>query len=116
MGDEKPPDVGFSSDEVRKEPGPDPQPCSDEADHVAIRFKVYRRRWFILLVLCLLNCSNAMSWLTFAPVADESGAALGVSVDQVNWLSLVYMVTAIPLAAISTWMLDTCGLRPTLIL
>lgn len=22
-------------------------------------FKVYRRRWFVLLVLCLLNCSNA---------------------------------------------------------
>lgn len=23
-------------------------------------FKVYKRRWFVLLVLCLLNCSNAM--------------------------------------------------------
>lgn len=22
-------------------------------------FKVYKRRWFVLLVLCLLNCSNA---------------------------------------------------------
>ena len=26
-------------------------------------FKVYKRRWFVLLVLCLLNCSNAtVSW------------------------------------------------------
>lgn len=23
-------------------------------------FKVYKRRWFLLFVLCLLNCSNAM--------------------------------------------------------
>lgn len=22
-------------------------------------FKLYKRRWFVLLVLCLLNCSNA---------------------------------------------------------
>lgn len=25
-----------------------------------VRFKVYKRRWFVLLVFCLLNCSNAM--------------------------------------------------------
>jgi hypothetical protein len=25
-----------------------------------IVFKVYKRRWFILFVLCLLNCSNSM--------------------------------------------------------
>lgn len=24
-----------------------------------LSFKVYKRRWFVLLVLCLLNCSNA---------------------------------------------------------
>lgn len=27
---------------------------------IAADFKVYRRRWFILFVLCLLNCSNAV--------------------------------------------------------
>lgn len=79
-------------------------------------FRVYRRRWFILSVLCLLNCSNSMQWLTFAPVADLTAADLQVSLDQVNWLSLVYMVVAIPLSLISTWMLDTLGLRLTLIL
>ncbi|KAL2089113.1 hypothetical protein ACEWY4_016012 [Coilia grayii] len=109
MEDDRPPGSGSGSEkEVQNEPSP------DEAD--LDRFKVYRMRWFILLVLCLLNCSNAMLWLTFAPVADESGAVLGVTVEQVNWLSLVYMVLAIPLSAATIWMLDSCGLRPTLIL
>lgn len=79
-------------------------------------FRSYRRRWFILSVACLLNCSNSMQWLTFAPVADLTAEDLHVSLDQVNWLSLVYMVVAIPLSLISTWMLDTLGLRLTLIL
>ncbi|XP_034398905.1 solute carrier family 49 member A3-like [Cyclopterus lumpus] len=73
-------------------------------------FKVYKRRWFVLLVLCLLNCSNATLWLTFAPVADRSAKFLGVSLEKINWLSVVYMVVAIPLSFGSTWMLDTLGL------
>ncbi|XP_066523409.1 solute carrier family 49 member A3 [Hoplias malabaricus] len=79
-------------------------------------FTAYRRRWFILGVLCLLNCSNSVLWLTFAPVADQTAEDLHVSLDQVNWLSLVYMVVAIPLSFITTWMLDALGLRLTLIL
>ncbi|XP_029283735.1 solute carrier family 49 member A3, partial [Cottoperca gobio] len=79
-------------------------------------FKVYKRRWFVLLVLCLLNCSNATIWLTFAPVADQSAQFLKVTLGEINWLSLVYMVVAIPLSFGTTWMLDTCGLRITLIL
>ncbi|XP_062331812.1 solute carrier family 49 member A3 isoform X1 [Osmerus eperlanus] len=81
-----------------------------------IIFKVYKRRWFILLVLCLLNCSNSMLWLTFAPVADQAAKFMDVSLDQINWLSLVYMVVAIPLSFGATWMLDTLGLRATLVL
>ncbi|CAB1325500.1 unnamed protein product [Coregonus sp. 'balchen'] len=57
-----------------------------------IVFKVYKRRWFILFVLCLLNCSNSILWLTFAPVVDHSAQFLGVTLDQINWLSIIYMV------------------------
>nr|XP_029518038.1 solute carrier family 49 member A3-like isoform X1 [Oncorhynchus nerka] len=81
-----------------------------------IVFKVYKRRWFILFVLCLLNCSNSMLWLTFAPVADQSAQFMGVTLDQINWLSIIYMVVAIPLSFGTTWMLDTLGLRITLVL
>ncbi|XP_035600407.1 solute carrier family 49 member A3-like [Oncorhynchus keta] len=81
-----------------------------------IVFKVYKRRWFILFVLCLLNCSNSILWLTFAPVADHSAQFMGVTLDQINWLSMIYMVVAIPLSFGTTWMLDTLGLRITLVL
>ncbi|KAM3612005.1 uncharacterized protein V6R79_000852 [Siganus canaliculatus] len=103
-----------------EEPSPSVQPVPTQEASEDLKkllcFKVYKRRWFVLLVLCLLNCSNATIWLTFAPVADQSAQYLKVSLEDINWLSVVYMVVAIPLSFGTTWMLDTLGLRITLIL
>uniref|UniRef100_A0A4W5JP96 Solute carrier family 49 member 3 n=1 Tax=Hucho hucho TaxID=62062 RepID=A0A4W5JP96_9TELE len=98
----------FRDDVIPIKPNPVLEKC--------IVFKVYKRRWFILFVLCLLNCSNSILWLTFAPVADHSAQFMGVTLDQINWLSIIYMVVAIPLSFGTTWMLDTLGLRITLVL
>ncbi|XP_068596745.1 solute carrier family 49 member A3 [Brachionichthys hirsutus] len=67
-------------------------------------------------VLTVLNSSSSDIWLSFAPVAGESARYLNVSLKDINWLSLVYVVAAIPLSFGTTWMLDTLGLRVTLIL
>ena len=56
---------------------------------------------------------SSQLWLTFAPVADQSAQYFNVSLEDINWLSLVYMVVAIPLSLATTWMLDTLGLRIT---
>lgn len=52
-------------------------------------------------------------WLTFAPVANQTSQYLGVSLEEVNWFSIVFMVVAIPLTLGATWMIDTVGLRIT---
>ncbi|XP_070818847.1 solute carrier family 49 member A3 [Chaetodon trifascialis] len=108
-------DDGNASSEVQTVSSNVPRTPNTELKKLLV-FKVYKRRWFILLVLCLLNCSNATIWLTFAPVADQSAQYFKVSLEEINWLSLVYMVVAIPLSFGTTWMLDTLGLRITLVL
>ncbi|KAM6227536.1 solute carrier family 49 member A3 isoform 3-T3 [Spheniscus humboldti] len=80
------------------------------------QFKTYRRRWFLLAAICLLNCSNAMLWLTFAPVADKAAAYFHVSLEMVNWLSIVYLLISIPFGLVATWVLDSVGLRCAVIL
>ncbi|XP_064261873.1 solute carrier family 49 member A3 isoform X2 [Passer domesticus] len=80
------------------------------------RFKTYRRRWFLLAVVCLLNCSNAMLWLTFAPVADKTAAYFQISLETVNWLSMVYLLISIPFGLVATWVLDSVGLRCAVVL
>uniref|UniRef100_A0A8C6Z6K4 Solute carrier family 49 member 3 n=1 Tax=Nothoprocta perdicaria TaxID=30464 RepID=A0A8C6Z6K4_NOTPE len=77
----------------------------------SVPFRTYRRRWFLLAVVCLLNCSNAMLWLTFAPVADRTASYFHISLETVNWLSLVYLLISIPFGLVATWVLDSVGLR-----
>ncbi|XP_061690301.1 solute carrier family 49 member A3 isoform X2 [Syngnathoides biaculeatus] len=103
-----------SDDHVAFPPAPASGP-NDELKKLLL-FKAYKRRWLLLLVVCLLNCSNATLWLSFAPVADQSAQYLKATLGEINWLSVVYMVVSIPLSVVSTWMLDTIGLRITLIL
>lgn len=50
-------------------------------------------------------------WLSFAPVADTVAQGFLLSMDQVNWLSLVYLVVSIPAGLAAIWLLDTVGLR-----
>ncbi|XP_055467718.1 solute carrier family 49 member A3 [Psammomys obesus] len=78
--------------------------------------RTYARRWVFLLVVSLLSCSNAMLWLSFAPVADTIAQHFFLSMDQVNWLSLVYLVVSIPFGMAAIWVLDSVGLRGATIL
>ncbi|MEJ1287110.1 major facilitator superfamily domain containing 7A [Cricetulus griseus] len=78
--------------------------------------RVYARRWVFLLVVSLLSCSNAMLWLSFAPVADTIAQRFFLSMEQVNWLSLVYLVVAIPFGMAAIWVLDSVGLRGATVL
>ncbi|XP_063086110.1 solute carrier family 49 member A3 isoform X7 [Cavia porcellus] len=73
--------------------------------------RTYARRWLFLLVISLLSCSNATLWLSFAPVADAIAQHFLLSMDQVNWLSLIYFVVAIPGGIAAIWVLDSMGLR-----
>nr|XP_035150305.2 solute carrier family 49 member A3 isoform X3 [Callithrix jacchus] len=55
-------------------------------------------------------------WLSFAPVADIVAEHFGLSMEQINWLSLVYLVVSIPFGVAAIWVLDSVGLRGATIL
>ncbi|KAM9330643.1 solute carrier family 49 member A3 [Gastrophryne carolinensis] len=79
-------------------------------------YTVYRRRWYFLAAVCLLSSSNAMLWISFAPVADLSAAFFHCSLDTINYLSLVYLIISIPFGFVASWLLDTIGLKYAVIL
>ncbi|KAM6150875.1 solute carrier family 49 member A3 isoform 4-T4 [Erethizon dorsatum] len=55
-------------------------------------------------------------WLSFAPVADVIAQHFLLSMEQVNWLSLIYFAVAIPSGIVAIWVLDSVGLRAATIL
>jgi len=74
-------------------------------------YVVYKRRWLQVLLYSLINMANAMTWITFSPIAGIIGCYYGVSAFWVDSLSLVFMVAYIPCFFLASWSLDTVGLR-----
>lgn len=63
-------------------------------------FKVYKRRWFGLAQLVLLNIVVSWDWLTFAPMSTTAAAYYRTTETAINWLSTGFLfafVVACPL-------------------
>lgn len=35
-------------------------------------YRTYKSRWLMLLIFCMLSSTNAMMWITFAPISDDT--------------------------------------------
>ena len=89
--------------------GDDPNSENPMLNNQTIR--VYKMRWYILLVICFANISNAFNWINFSAIADFTGKFYSVDYDAVNFLSLCYLLIAIPAGFFSFWLIDNFGLR-----
>ncbi|KAH8857569.1 putative MFS-type transporter C09D4.1 [Schistosoma japonicum] len=86
--------------------------------------KLYKGRWFALLIFCFCSFANAYQWIHLNIISDRilflwsasiPGSSDDVKMISVDWLSMIYMLTYIPLIFPSTWILNRWGLRVTLI-
>ena len=68
--------------------------------------KLYRRRWFILILFVVYSMSNAMQWIQYSIIANIVTKYYKVSSFAVDWTSMIYMVTYIPLIFPASWLLD----------
>jgi FLVCR family MFS transporter 7 len=63
--------------------------------------KVYRDRWYILIVFALLEMANALLWVTFAPISDLTQHYFNVhssygSTTSVNMLANIFLILYAP--------------------
>ncbi|XP_069787427.1 heme transporter FLVCR1 [Narcine bancroftii] len=76
-----------------------------------IECRVYWTRFLILTVFSLYSMVNAFQWIQYSIIANIFSAFYQVSYEQVDWLSMVYMLAYIPLIFPAAWLLDKRGLR-----
>ncbi|KAH7135916.1 major facilitator superfamily domain-containing protein [Dendryphion nanum] len=69
-------------------------------------FRVYKRRWFGLAQLVLLNIVVSWDWLTFAPVSTTSAEYFRVSETAINWLSTAFLFSFIAISPVVIWTLN----------
>ncbi|KAJ3125570.1 Major facilitator super domain-containing protein 7, partial [Irineochytrium annulatum] len=103
--------IAPTSDE-KKSSTPIP-PAGAESDAPVIALS--RFRYMVLACIFLANLGNAVVWASYASITKDAAAYYGTSNNMINTISLVYLVIFIPAMWPSSWLLDTHGLRPTVL-
>uniref|UniRef100_A0AC35U9K2 MFS domain-containing protein n=1 Tax=Rhabditophanes sp. KR3021 TaxID=114890 RepID=A0AC35U9K2_9BILA len=86
----------------------------ERQDFSKVRATPYR--FVILLVFVLLSASNAMSWIFYSIITNIITDFYGVSARDVDWLSMLYMITYIILIFPGSWFLDKYGLKTSIVI
>ncbi|XP_039258966.2 choline/ethanolamine transporter flvcr2a-like [Styela clava] len=73
--------------------------------------RLYKRRFLMLGIFSVYSMSSAFQWIEYAIITNIITKYYGVSELAVQWTSMVYMASYIPLMFVATWMLDRWGLR-----
>uniref|UniRef100_A0A8B9T639 Choline/ethanolamine transporter FLVCR1 n=1 Tax=Anas platyrhynchos TaxID=8839 RepID=A0A8B9T639_ANAPL len=88
------------------------EPGGDErGPGVAGEVRVSRRRWVVLLLFSSYSLCNAFQWIQYGSISNVFMRFYGVSAFAIDWLSMCYMLTYIPLLFPVAWLLDRRGLR-----
>lgn len=76
-------------------------------------YKTYKRRYFVLLVVVLMNTVLPWAWLSYAVVSSYSQELFGVSAIAINWFSTVYGLTFAPFV-FSGWLINKYGVKKSI--
>ncbi|PSN73763.1 MFS general substrate transporter [Corynespora cassiicola Philippines] len=68
-------------------------------------FRTYKRRWFGLAQLVLLNIVVSWDWLTFAPISTTAAEYYGVSETAINWLTTAFLFAFVAICPLTIWTL-----------
>lgn len=78
-------------------------------------YKIYGSRWTMLAIFCFLSFSNALMWITFAPISDDSEKYFNMDATAINILALVFQIMYPFGAFFSVVTMKKYGLRNTLL-
>lgn len=74
-----------------------------------VKYKVYKRRFFGLAQLILLNIIVSWDWITFAPVSNTAATYFNTSETIINWLSTAFLFAFVVATPLTFWTLSKHG-------
>ncbi|KAI8626499.1 major facilitator superfamily domain-containing protein [Xylariaceae sp. FL1651] len=77
-------------------------------------YKVYKRRWFGVVQLTLLNIVVSWDWLTFSPVSQYAAIYYGHSESDINWFSTAFLFAFVVISPLTIYMLHL-GPKPSIV-
>lgn len=77
--------------------------------------RLYKRRWVMLFLFSIYSMSNAFMWLQYSIISNIFMRLYSISSLAIDWLSMIYFLTYIPLILPVMWLLEHRGLRDVLL-
>eukprot|EP00794_Sanderia_malayensis_P009022 gene9022-9986_t len=77
---------------------------------------LYKRRWLILTVFSLISMSNEVIWISLSAINSITTKYFQVTAIAVDWLSMIYLLMFALVSALTTYLLDKCGLKFMLVI
>ncbi|GAB7350386.1 hypothetical protein MBLNU459_g1008t1 [Dothideomycetes sp. NU459] len=106
-------DVQASSSAVRP---PSHGDAEAHADALSPQYLVYKRRFFGLVALVLLNIIVSWDWLTFSAVSATASDYFSVDESTINWLSTSFLFAFVVVSPLTLWVLNKGGPRMAIII
>jgi MFS family permease len=91
------------------------QPISHQSTRAQTTYRVYKRRFFGLSQLVLLNIIVSWDWLSFSPVSKTSAEYFETSETAINWLSTSFLFAFCVAAPFTIYALNKAGPKAAII-
>ncbi|XP_054617543.1 feline leukemia virus subgroup C receptor-related protein 2 isoform X1 [Dunckerocampus dactyliophorus] len=97
-----------------------PGPLSPSESHLCLigeqviqnaETKLYHRRWLMLFLFSAVSASNAFMWLQYGIISNIFMKFYNIDALAIDWLSMIYLLTYVPLILPVLWLLDNRGIR-----
>ncbi|MGH0152083.1 UNVERIFIED_CONTAM: hypothetical protein FKN15_041058 [Acipenser sinensis] len=96
---------------VNAEIAPETQELANGNAEQAPTTRLYKRRWVIVFLFSAYSMCNSFQWIQYGIINNIFMKFYKVSSFTIDWMSMIYMCTYIPLIFPVTWLLDKKGLR-----
>uniref|UniRef100_A0A8C1MBE4 Feline leukemia virus subgroup C cellular receptor family, member 2b n=1 Tax=Cyprinus carpio TaxID=7962 RepID=A0A8C1MBE4_CYPCA len=73
--------------------------------------RLYKKRWIIVFLFSSYSLCNSYQWIQYGIINNIFMRFYGVDSFTIDWMSMIYMLTYIPLIFPVSWLLDKKGLR-----
>ncbi|XP_051954793.1 feline leukemia virus subgroup C receptor-related protein 2-like [Xyrauchen texanus] len=73
--------------------------------------RLYKKRWIIVCLFSSYSLCNSYQWIQYGIINNIFMRFYSVDSFTIDWMSMIYMLTYIPLIFPVSWLLDKKGLR-----
>ncbi|GAB6023438.1 hypothetical protein CHUAL_008218 [Chamberlinius hualienensis] len=88
-----------------------PPEAAENSTETTSPIRVYKERWLVAIIVSMLQIISSIMWMSYPALVNISASYYKVSVDAINWLTLVSYIVYLFFIFPSMWLNKVYGIR-----